>query len=45
MHCILQNLKKNAQVSIYSLADINKGHNVDLTFFEDKLGGFFVVKV
>ena len=24
MHCILQNLKKNAQVSIYSLAGLKK---------------------
>ena len=36
---------KNAQISIYSLADLNKGHIVEFTFFEDKLGGFFVVKV
>ena len=36
---------KNAQVSIESLADLNKGHHVEFTFFEDNLGGFFVVKV
>ena len=45
MHCIMQNFKKNAQVSIYSLADLNIGHCVELTFFEGKLGGIYVVKV
>ena len=45
MHCIMQDLKKDAQVSIYSLADLNNGHCVEFTFFEGKLGGFFVVKV
>ena len=44
MPCIMQNLK-NAQITIYSLADLNIGHSVELTFFEGKLGGFFVVKV
>ena len=45
MHCIMQNFFfKNAQVSIYSLADLNKGHCVELTFLEDKLGGFFCGK-
>ena len=29
MHCIMQNLKKNAQVCIYSLADLNIGHCVE----------------
>ena len=41
-------IKKNAQVSIYSLADLNIGHcvvDLELTFFEGKLGGFFVLKV
>ena len=43
MHCIMP--KNRAQVNIYSLADLNIGHCVELTFFEGKLGGFFVVKV
>ena len=42
MHYLMQNFKKNAQVSIYSLADLNIGHCFELTFFE---GGIFVVKV
>ena len=33
MHCIMQNLKKNAQVRIYFLSDQNIGHCVELTFF------------
>ena len=37
MHCIMQNLK-NAQVCIYSLADLNIGHCVELDFLEGKLG-------
>ena len=37
MHCIMQNLK-NAQDFIYSLADLNIGHCVELTFLEGKLG-------
>ena len=47
MHCILENFQKNAQVSkyMYSLADLNIGHCVELTFFKGKLGEFFVVKV
>mgnify|MGYP003688409065 CR=1 FL=1 len=45
MHSIMQNFFLNAQVSIYSLADLNKGHRVELTFLEDKLSGFLVVKV
>ena len=36
---------KNAQVNIYSLADLNIRHCVELTFFEGKLDGFFVLKV
>ena len=44
MHCLMQNVK-NAQVRIYSLADLNIGHCVKFTIFEGKLGGFFVVKV
>ena len=39
MHRIMQNLKKG-QVSKYSLADLNIGHCVELTFFAGKLGGF-----
>ena len=31
IHCIMQNLK-NAPVCIYSLADLNKDHCVELTF-------------
>ena len=42
---VLCRIFKNAQVSIYSLADLNIGHCVSLTFFEGKLGGIFVVKV
>ena len=42
---VLCRIKKNAQVCIYSLADLNIGHCVELTFFEGKLGGIFVVKV
>ena len=33
------------KVSIFSLADRNIGNSVELTFFEGKLGGIFVVKV
>ena len=40
MHCIMQNLNKNAQVNIYYLVDLNIGHHVELTIFEGKLGGF-----
>ena len=36
---------KHAQVSIYSLEDLNIGHCVELTFFGGKLGEYFVVKV
>ena len=43
MHCIMQNFKKNAQVCVYSFADLNIGHYVEMTFFGDKLGGFLVV--
>ena len=32
MHCIVQNKNKNAQLSIYSLADQNIGHCVELTY-------------
>ena len=31
MDCILQNFKKNAQVCIYSLADLNIGNCVEFT--------------
>ena len=43
MHCIMQNLKKNAQVSIYSLEDLNIGHCIELTFLEGKLGRFLML--
>ena len=36
-YCFMQNLK-NAQVSIYSLAHLNIGHCVELTFSE----GYFL---
>ena len=39
----MQNLKKNAQVCLYSLADLNIGHCVELTF-EGMLGGMFCGK-
>ena len=42
VHCILQNLKKNAQVSMYSLVDLNIGHCVEFTFLEGKLGWFLI---
>ena len=45
MHCIMQNRKKNAQVSICSLADLNICHCVEVTIFEGKMGRFFVAKV
>ena len=35
-------IKKNAQVCIYSLADLNIGHCVELTFLEGKLGWFLI---
>ena len=37
-HCIMQNLKKNAQVCIYSLADLNKDNFLELIFLKGKLG-------
>ena len=44
MHCNMQNfIFKNAQVSIYSLADLNIGHCVELTFPENKLGRFLML--
>ena len=46
MHCNMQNfIFKNAQVSIYSLADLKIGHCVELTINKGKLGWFFVVNV
>ena len=44
MHCIMQNLKKIAQVRIYSIADRNRGHCVVLTFPEGKLSRFLMLK-
>ena len=43
MHCNMQNLKKNAQVIMYSPADLNIGHCAELTFLEGKLGRFFIL--
>ena len=44
MHCVMQNLyKKNAHVSIYSPADLNMGHCVQLTFLKGKLGRFLIL--
>ena len=41
----MQNFKINAQVCIYSLADLKiLGHCVELTF-EGKFGGFLVIRV
>ena len=47
MQCIIQNFEihLNAQVCICSLADLNIGQCVELTFFEGKLGGFLVTRV
>ena len=39
MHCIMQNLKKIAQVCTYYLADLNIGHCVH----EVKLGRLFML--
>ena len=38
----MTNLKK-AQVSTYSLADLNMGHCVELTFFEGKSARFLML--
>ena len=43
MHCITQNFKENAQVCIYSLADINIGHCVEFAFLESKLSRFLML--
>ena len=42
MDCILQNFKKNAQVCIYSLADLNIGNCVEFTLLEGKLVRFLM---
>ena len=39
----MQKFKKNAQVCIYSLADLNIDQCVELTFFEGKLGRFLIL--
>ena len=44
MPCIVQNLKKNAQVSINSLANLNIRHCVELTFFLGQAGWIFCGK-
>ena len=38
-------VKINALVCIYSPADPNIGHYVELTLFNGKLGGFLVIRV
>ena len=41
IYTVLRRLKKkNAQVCMYSLADLNIGHCVELTFLEGKLGRY-----
>ena len=40
----MQNFLKHIQVSIYSIADLNIVHCVELIFFEGKLGRFFCGK-
>ena len=40
-HCIMQDFKINAQVFIYSLADLKRGHCVKSTFLEGNMGRFF----
>ena len=42
MHCIMHNFFLNAQICIYSLADLNIGNYVELTFLESKLGKFLM---
>ena len=44
MYCIMQDLKKQC-TDFHILFSRSKLHCVELTFFEGKLGGFFVVKV
>ena len=46
IHSIMQNYKKqkkNAQVCIYSLANLYIGHCVELTFLEGKLGRYLML--
>ena len=44
MHCIFQSFKINARFCIlYSLADLNIGHCVELTFREGKLVIFLML--
>ena len=44
MHCIMQNLKINAQVcTLYSLADLNVRHYVELAFHGGKLSRLFTL--
>ena len=42
MHCIMHNFFLNAHICIYSLADLNIGNYVELTFLESKLGKFLM---
>ena len=41
----MQNFKINGQDCIYSLADLNIGHCLELTVFEGKLYEFLVIRV
>ena len=43
MGTALCRILKNAQVNIYSLADLNTGQCVELTFLEGKLGRFIML--
>ena len=42
---VLFRILKKCTGCIYSLVDLNMDQCVELTFFDGKLGGFFVVKV
>ena len=44
MDAVMLNFKINAQVCTSSIADLNLGHCVELTFCESKLGGFLVIR-
>ena len=45
MHCIMQNLKKNAQVCLYSIADLNIGHDHKGLAFNNESGLKHVIKL
>ena len=40
IHSIIQSIRYNAYVCIYSRADLNVGHCAELTFLESKMGRF-----